>query len=216
MRDGVVTGFVAAPEECMARQTGHKQGKKRAQVAARKKAAQRKRQLRTGAFVGLGLLVISLIAVATWPEDQFGSADAEAWDLPALVGDERYALADFTGKPTVAVFFASWCTVCEVEIPEFLTVSQQIGDRVNFVGINSQDRGQGGGDADKWGITGEWPIAKDIGARIQADLSVGTFNARGMPLTVIYTSDGKVAHIQRGGISGERLVEILTELGLLT
>jgi thiol-disulfide isomerase/thioredoxin len=130
------------------------------------------------------------------------------------VGDGRYALSDFSGEPTVAVFFASWCTVCEHEIPDFLAVSKEIGNDVNFIGINSQDNGHGGGDADKWGITGEWPIARDIGGRNQSALSVNTFGARGMPLTVVYTPTPPPAHIQRGGMSGQQLVDLLGQLGL--
>jgi hypothetical protein len=35
-----------------------------------------------------------------------------------------------------------------------------------------------------------------------------------MPLTVIYAPNGTVAHIQRGGISGQQLVDLLSDLGL--
>ena len=69
--------------------------------------------------------------------------DGEAWDLPQLDGDGRVTLADFRGKPTVAAFFAVWCTVCEDEMPQLLALSREIGDRVNFVGIDSQDNGRG-------------------------------------------------------------------------
>ncbi|MDK1016734.1 MAG: TlpA disulfide reductase family protein [Actinomycetota bacterium] len=200
----------------MARSTTDTKGRKRVEQQARRKQAQKKKLIRNGVVIGLAALALLVLLVSTWPEPEAGSTEAEAWDLPALVGDGRYTLSDFNGQPTVAVFFASWCTVCEHEIPEFLAVSQEIGDRVNFVGINSQDNGRGGGDADKWGITGEWPIAKDIGGRNQSGLSVETFGARGMPLTVIYTSDGAVAHIQRGGMSGQQLVALLTDLGLLS
>lgn len=200
----------------MARSTTDTKGRKRVEQQARRKQAQNKKLIRNGVVIGLAALALLVLLVSTWPEPEVGSTEAEAWDLPALVGDGRYTLSDFNGQPTVAVFFASWCTVCEHEIPEFLAVSQEIGDRVNFVGINSQDNGRGGGDADKWGITGEWPIAKDIGGRNQSGLSVETFGARGMPLTVIYTSDGAVAHIQRGGMSGQQLVALLTDLGLLS
>jgi thiol-disulfide isomerase/thioredoxin len=198
----------------MAKNTKTKQGKKRAEQEARRKQAQKKQTIRNLVIGGLIAVGIVVGLVATWPEPDVGSTEAEAWDLPALVGEGRYALSDFGGDPTVAVFFASWCTVCEHEIPEFLEVSKEIGDQVNFVAINSQDNGRGGGDADKWGITGEWPIARDIGGRNQSGLSVDTFGARGMPLTVIYTADGTVAHIQRGGMSGEQLVTLLTDLGL--
>lgn len=200
----------------MARSTTDTKGRKRVEQQARRKQAQNKKLIRNGVVIGLAALALLVLLVSAWPEPEIGSTEAEAWDLPALVGDGRYTLSDFNGQPTVAVFFASWCTVCEHEIPEFLAVSQEIGDRVNFVGINSQDNGRGGGDADKWGITGEWPIAKDIGGRNQSGLSVETFGARGMPLTVIYTSDGAVAHIQRGGMSGQQLVALLTDLGLLS
>ena len=200
----------------MARSTTDTKGRKRVEQQARRKQAQNKKLIRNGVVIGLAALALLVLLVSTWPEPEVGSTEAEAWDLPALVGDGRYTLSDFNGQPTVAVFFASWCTVCEHEIPEFLAVSQEIGNRVNFVGINSQDNGRGGGDADKWGITGEWPIAKDIGGRNQSGLSVETFGARGMPLTVIYTSDGAVAHIQRGGMSGQQLVALLTDLGLLS
>ena len=198
----------------MARNTKTQQGKKRAEQEARQKQAHKKQVLRNSVIGAAVVIVLVTILAVTWPEPDVGSTEAEAWDLPALVGEGRYTLSDFSGDPTVAVFFASWCTVCEHEIPDFLAVSKEIGDDVNFIGINSQDNGRGGGDADKWGITGEWPIARDIGGRNQSGLSVDTFGARGMPLTVIYTPNGTVAHIQRGGISGQQLVDLLSDLGL--
>jgi thiol-disulfide isomerase/thioredoxin len=200
----------------MARNTKVQHGKKRAAQEARHKQAHKKKVIRNSMIGGVVVIAIVAALAATQKEPDVGSTEAEAWELPALVGDGRYALSDFTGEPTVAVFFASWCTVCEHEIPEFLAVSKEIGDDVNFIGINSQDNGRGGGDADKWGITGEWPIARDIGGRNQSGLSVNTFGARGMPLTVIYTPTGEVAHIQRGGMSGEQLVDLLGQLGLYT
>lgn len=207
---------VAGVEESMARNTNTQQGKKRAAHEARKKQAKTKVLIRNLVITGAIAVAVVVTLVATWPEPDVGSTEAEAWDLPALVGEGRYTLSDFSGEPTVAVFFASWCTVCEHEIPDFLTVSKELGDDVNFIGINSQDNGRGGGDADKWGITGQWPIARDIGGRNQSGLSVDTFGARGMPLTVIYTPDGTVAHIQRGGMSGQQLVDLLGQLGLHT
>ena len=169
-------------------------------------------QIKVWAGVTAAVVGVAALVFLTWPEPEVGSIEAWSWDLPALVGDERIALSDFGGKPTVAAFFASWCTVCEGEIPEFLAVSQEVGDDINLVGINTQDNGRGGGDADKWGITGEWPIAKDIGGRSASGLSVEVFGARGMPLTVFYDEEGSVAHVLRGGISADRLLELLDEL----
>ncbi|MDA2978808.1 MAG: redoxin domain-containing protein [Actinomycetota bacterium] len=186
---------------------------KREQVKAVEQArAKRITQIQVWAGVSAAVVGIAALGFLTWPEPEVGSIEAESWDLPALVGDERIALSDFEGKPTVAAFFASWCTVCEGEIPEFLAVSQEIGNDINFVGINTQDNGRGGGDADKWGITGEWKIAKDIGGRSASGLSMDAFGARDMPLTVFYDETGSVAHVLRGGISADQLLDLLEDL----
>jgi len=191
--------------------SGQKRKREQEKAAARAKA-KRASQIKVWAGVAVAVVAVAVLAVVSWPEPEVGTVQADAWDLPALAGDERVALTDFEGKPTVAAFFASWCTVCENELPEFLAVSEVIGDDINFVGINSQDNGRGGGDAAKWGIDKAWPIAKDIGGRNGSALSVDVFGARGMPLTVLYDEDGNVAHIQRGGISGAQLLDLLESL----
>ncbi len=186
--------------------------KKAAQEAARRKAQRNQRF-----FIGAGVIAVAALfgglvfsSIGGGGSGLTGDSSATAWDLPALDGSEqRIALADFSGKPTVAVFFASWCDVCEIEIPQFVTLSDQLGDAVNWVGINSQDRGRGRGDAAKWGIDTRWPLARDIGSGDGRELSAATFGARGMPLTVIYDEDGGVVHVQRGGISAEGLLQIL-------
>ena len=166
-------------------------------------------------LAGAGVAVVALVAlfiVSVWPEPVVGDTTAEAWDLPELDGDGRIALADFGGKPTVVAFFASWCTVCEHEIPELLTLSEEIGEEVNFVGINSQDNGRGMGDAEKWGIAGNWPLAKDIGNGNGSGMSSGTFGARGMPLNLIYDAGGTLVHVQPGGLSTQNALALLAEL----
>ena len=165
--------------------------------------------------VGVGVAVVvfvTLFLISVWPEPAVGDTTAEAWDLPQLDGEGRVALADFEGKPTVVAFFASWCTVCEHEIPELLALSEQIGDEVNFVGINSQDNSQGMSDAEKWGIAGGWPLAADIGNGNGSGMSSQTFGARGMPLNLIYDATGTLVHVQPGGLSTQNALTLLSEL----
>lgn len=196
----------------MARSSSRQQNQREQTKAAQRAKAKRRARIKAWVAGGVVVGLMAAVGILTWPEPEVGSVEADSWDLPALVGGERIALADFEGKPTVAAFFASWCTVCEREIPDFLALSHEIGDDINFVGINSQDNGRGGGDADKWGITGSWPIAKDIGGRNASALSVDVFGARGMPLTVLYDEDGSVTHVQRGGISAAQLLGLLEDL----
>lgn len=196
----------------MSRSNATRQKKRAEERVAAKAKAQRTKRLKVWAGAAVVAVALVGLAVVTWPEPDVGSTAAESWDLPALRGEERISISDFEGKPTVAAFFASWCEVCEAELPGFVRLSHEIGDDINFVGINSQDNGKGGGDADKWGMTGTWPIARDIGGRNQSGLSVDTFGARGMPLTVIYDESGSVVHVQRGGISADGLLNLLEDL----
>jgi thiol-disulfide isomerase/thioredoxin len=197
----------------MARSTkAQRRDEKRREQQEREQREARNRTIR-GVLIGGGVLVALVAAlVLLWPAPEVGDTSAEAWDLPALDGDDRIAIADFRGKPTVAAFFASWCEVCESEIPEFLEVSQEVGDQVQFVGIDTQDGGTGLGDAEKWGIAGVWPLAKDIGGTNGSGLSTGTFGMRGSPMTAFYDADGTVVHVQRGGISGAQLKGAIQDL----
>lgn len=197
----------------MARQSKAKQHAEKAreiEERRRKEARQRMLQMVGGGVAVVVLVVLFLISV--WPEPAVGDTTAENWDLPELDGEGRVALADFAGKPTVVAFFASWCEVCEGEVPELLALSQELDGEVNFVGINSQDNSQGLSDAEKWGIAGEWPLAADIGNGNGSGLSSGEFSMRGMPLNLIYDAQGNLVHVQRGGLSPQAALSFLTDL----
>ena len=185
--------------------------RKQAELEAKRRRERINRTWR-GVAIGIGIGVVGVLAFFAFGgtgQSFTGDTTAQAWDLPELDGGNRIALADFEGKPTVAVFFASWCEVCEAEIPGFALLSDQTRDDINWVGINSQDNGRGMGDARKWGIDTRWPLARDIGGTTGNELSTATFGMRGMPLTVVYDGNGEVEHVQRGGISAEGLLEIL-------
>jgi len=170
-----------------------------------------------------GLVVVAAGIFMIWPrqseEDRAAEAassfGAETWDLPELDGDGRIRIQDFAGKPTVAVFFANWCEVCEEEVPELLALSQAIGNQVNFVGVDMMDSGGGLGDAKKWGIAGVWPIAEDVGNGNGSTLSALTFGARGSPLNVIYDSEGNVIFSVNRGVSPDEVVNVLQSAGQL-
>jgi thiol-disulfide isomerase/thioredoxin len=197
----------------MARQTqAHKRAEKAREAEERRQREARRRLLQ---IAGGGIAVVAIVAlflISVWPEPAVGNTTEEAWDLPALEGEGRIALSDFRGKPTVVAFFASWCDVCEEEIPQLLALSREIGDQVNFVAINSQDNSRGMGDAEKWGIAGEWPLASDIGGSNGSGLSTGTFGMRGMPLNLIYNAEGILVHVQPGGLAPTAALTLLNDL----
>lgn len=188
-----------------------KRGQKAKRAEARRKAARRKQLTRWGLIGGAILaVVIGVAAMGGSGPDATGVADPVAWDLPSLGGEGRVALSDFQGKPTVAAFFASWCPHCRRELPGFAGLATELGSQVNFVGINTMDRGGGRSFAGQVGID-SWPLAADIGSGDRRDL-VASFGAQGMPATVIYDAAGNVADVRLGVVSADELRSLLAEL----
>jgi thiol-disulfide isomerase/thioredoxin len=201
----------------VAKQTRAQQRATQARRAEAKRLEEARRGRNRTIVTGIGVVVVAALLLAAYlpgsdSTSATGDTSAEAWDLPALDGNGRVAISEFRGKPTVVSFYASWCEVCEQEMPGLLALSEQIGDRVNFVAVNSQDDGHGQGDAEKWGITGKWPIAVDIGGSNGSDLSMGTFGMRGMPLNLIYDASGNLVKVHPGGLAAQDAVTLLTQL----
>jgi cytochrome c biogenesis protein CcmG/thiol:disulfide interchange protein DsbE len=60
--------------------------------------------------------------------------------LPRLGGSGTLSLADVArGHVTIVNFFASWCTACQVELTAFAHTARTYGDRVTFIGIDTDD-----------------------------------------------------------------------------
>lgn len=184
---------------------------KRARAEEARKVATRKRWV-TRLIIGFGSALFVLVVVFAFAsgESATGVTEVESWDLPSLDGEGRVRLSDFGGKPTVAAFFASWCEICLRELPGFAQLESEIGDEVNFVGINTMNNGSGLSFARDRGID-SWPLARDIGLHDGRQLATN-FGARGSPTTVIYDSEGKVADVTLGRLTAQQLAGKLSQL----
>lgn len=105
----------------------------------------------------------------------------------------RARLATLRGHPVVVNAWASWCGPCKYEMPYFSRVAVRLGRRVAFVGINAGDTD---GDARAFLRDHYVPYPSYVDPNDQIAQEIGV--RAGLPTTVFYRRDGKVAYVHQG------------------
>lgn len=130
-------------------------------------------------------------------------------DIPFETFDgETTTLADFDG-PLVVNFFASWCTPCVTEMPEFDEVYRELDGAVTFIGLNYDDRADDAREiVERTGVT--YPVGRDVdGELFQAFAGVG------MPTTAFIRADGTVTMVRSTAVNQDDLRDLIRdELGV--
>lgn len=178
----------------------------------------RRSRLAVGGVVAVGLVVLVAVALVAFGAFDGGGTTRSAgttapagFDLPALGRSGRVRLADFSGRPLVVNFFASWCSACDEELPGFAKVSGELKDRVTFVGVDSLETGDPMLMPRRHGITW-WPLAADVGGANGSGLHDALGGGTGMPITAFYGPDGALLSVYRGGLPESTLRSKLHEL----
>jgi thiol-disulfide isomerase/thioredoxin len=92
-----------------------------------------------------GLLVAGLICLnalrALAQETSTARTPAPDWQLNDL-NDKTVKFSDFRGKVVILDFWATWCVPCRVEIPNFVELQKQYGDKgLRVVGVSLDEQG---------------------------------------------------------------------------
>jgi thiol-disulfide isomerase/thioredoxin len=150
------------------------------------------------------VVVAALLVLVGRTSSQAGSpagvsTQKTSWQLPRLGAPGQLSLASLRGHPVVANFFASWCTACQGELPGLADAATQLKGRVTFVGIDSEENGDGLAMAHRYGIDA-WPLAVDTGGSQSSGLH-DDLGAPGMPVTAFYAADGRLLAVVPGAIS---------------
>jgi thiol-disulfide isomerase/thioredoxin len=115
-------------------------------------------------------------------------------------------LASLAGKPSVINLWAESCLPCKEEMPAFEAVHQQFGDRIHFVGVDTQDAiDRARAFAQKAGVT--YDLWRDPEAQLMTGLG---FPA--LPATVFIDSSGHIVASKLGAMTGPQLTAKLEEL----
>ena len=117
-------------------------------------------------------------------------------------------LSDFKGKPVILNFWASWCTPCKKEMPDFNEKYLEYGDEIQFLMI---DFAKDDNIEDAKAYVAEMEFAFPIYFDTYGD-AAKTYGVIGFPTTVFIDSDGYIMDSYRGTISEERLLSGINKI----
>jgi thiol-disulfide isomerase/thioredoxin len=132
---------------------------------------------------------------------QVETNDGTATDLAAI--------AD--GKPLVVNFWATWCSYCMDEMPEFQRIVAEYGDRVSFAFIDQTDGKRETVEGvrafvDENGMQ-DLPIYYD-----PVDDSMNVFGVASIPVTIVFDSEGRIVEYRDGVIDAGQMRTLLDTL----
>ncbi|MFQ5998833.1 MAG: TlpA family protein disulfide reductase [Candidatus Bathyarchaeia archaeon] len=135
--------------------------------------------------------------------------------LKTLDGGKPVSLSDFTGKPVVVNFWASWCPFCVEELPDFETIGEELGDQVVIISINRAESIQ----TQKRGLaeyeeTNDIKFMKILFLDDPTDSLGQRFGVSVMPTTFFLDSEGVIADKKFGQVFPDEMKERLAKAGV--
>lgn len=110
------------------------------------------------------------------------------------------------GRPVVVNFFASWCGPCVRELPLLIDTARAEAGQVTFLGINHVDQRPLAEEmVDDFGI--DFPTLRDPAGDVVAEVG-----GRGLPHTVAFDADGRLAGRVFGELTPTNLERLLSEV----
>lgn len=131
------------------------------------------------------------------------------FSFPALNGTPR-DISDWHGKVLIINFWATWCPPCRKEIPEFITLQQELGKQgLQFIGVAVEDRQPVAEYIATLAINYPILVAEDAGIALSQRLG-NVVNT--VPFTVVVDRQGQIVHRQFGEFSRTQIMEIIEPL----
>jgi thiol-disulfide isomerase/thioredoxin len=123
-----------------------------------------------------------------------------------LDGNE-VSTADLLGTPLVINVWFSTCQPCKREMPHLAQVDAELGDEVQFIGINPFDNADGAAAfAEEFGV--EYPTYLDTDGEFTTANGIATY-----PSTLFVAADGTIVRQRAGELTLDELRQLIqTEL----
>ncbi len=132
-------------------------------------------------------------------EKTYSAPDFTVYDID---GNE-VKLSDFVGKPTVVNFWASWCSPCKMEMPDFEEKYLTMGDEVNFLMVNMT-----GNTRETVKIASDFIASQGYTFPVYYDTAQSaaiTYSVYSLPATYFIDAQGNLVAQASGAIDSETL-----------
>lgn len=149
--------------------------------------------------------------VRAGPIDTPGAAPRVGHEAPNFVlpgyDDQAIRLDDFRGKVVFLNFWATWCTVCEAEMPDMQRLAEQYADDLVVLAVN---RGESAGRAQDW--SSKRGLQDLVFALDQRESVAGAYKlGSGMPQSFFIDKNGVITRVISGGQSFATMEKNLKE-----
>lgn len=114
-------------------------------------------------------------------------------------------LSELRGRPTIINFWATWCTSCLAELPDFKEVQRELGaENINVVAVNA---GEGLGDASRFLNQLDAPSFR---VAMDPTLTVSdAYAVYGMPTSLFLDAEGVIRAVYVGQIDKDLMREYI-------
>jgi thiol-disulfide isomerase/thioredoxin len=172
------------------------------------------RGVRIGMIIAGVVVIIAFALGALSPDTDDGDVanDGETSDIFSLSFEDsdgnEVNLADYSGTPLVVNSWATWCSFCVKELPDFATVQEELGGEVLIIAINRRETPARAKEfTDSLGVTDRLVFLLD-----ERDEFYRSIGGRAMPETLFIDSSGTTVEHKRGVMGVEEIREKINQI----